>query len=232
MQRIIPNWGGKLDFSRTRRSVPLRLRYKLFVHPIEALHGLSYHYISVICDWYYGVDTVHKGSRPLLEDSQRNHYDPTEPKFLRWIFRNLPIDCQQYSFVDFGSGKGRVLVAAAVHHFIQVIGVEYSMDLHEEALRNIQSARRLRCRKVRSVWMDATEFDIPKTPCILYFYNPFGMQIMERVLSNVQASLKYLPRPLFIVYVNPVLHDLMIRQPEMRLFKSMKWCNLYTWLTL
>jgi hypothetical protein len=52
---------------------------------------------------------------------------------------------------------------------------------------------------------------------------------MEQVLSNVRTSLQSFPRPLFIAYVNPVLQDLLIREPGLRLFKSGDWHNLYEW---
>jgi tRNA G46 methylase TrmB len=75
-----------------------------------------------------------------IETDKRNlnvRYDPTEPKYIRWTFRNLLINPAEYSFVDFGSGKGWVLIAAAERPFLQVIGVEFSKDLHEAAVANI-----------------------------------------------------------------------------------------------
>src|ERR1700677_229311 len=143
----------------------MRLRRKLFVHPIETVRILVYHYRSAVYDWYLGINSSEVGVSYPPADSPYSHYDPTKPKFLRWIFRSLPIDFRKYSFVDIGSGKGRVLVAAARPRFIQVIGVEYSKELHQEALVNIQSARHLKCPKLESLCMDATQFAIPETPC-------------------------------------------------------------------
>jgi hypothetical protein len=77
--------------------------------------------------------------------------------------------------------------------------------------------------------MDAAQFAIPETPCVLFLYNPFQGPIMEQVLSNVRTSLQSFRRPWFIAYVNPVLHDLLIREPSLRLFKSGDWSNLYEW---
>jgi hypothetical protein len=209
----------------------LRLRYRLFVHPVESINQLSHHYRSALHDWYYRIETYEGGVHQPPDDSQCLPYYPTEPKLLRWVFRSLPIDFREYSFIDFGSGKGRVLVSAARYAFIQVIGVEYSSQLHEQALNNIRSARHLKCCKVRSICVDAAQFTIPKTPCVLYFYNPFKATIMERVLSNVRTSLMCFPRPLFIAYMNPVLHDFLICERGLRLWKSVDWCNLYVWST-
>ena len=170
------------------------------------------HWAALLYDRWHGVEAGKRGVRVP--------YDPTQPKYIRWAFRNLPIDPAAYSFVDFGSGKGRVLIAAAERPFLRVVGVEYSRDLHEAAVANIGSAKRIKCRDTTSLCMDAAEFSIPETPCVLYFYNPFRGETMDRVLSNIQASLTRAPRPLFLVYVNPVLHDVFMRKPGMRLIKG------------
>ena len=199
----------------------MKARYRLFIHPIQTIRGLWYQYVATAYDQWHGIET---GKRNL-----RVRYDPTEPKYIRWAFRNLPINPTEYSFVDFGSGKGRVLVAAAERPFAQVIGVEYQKELHEAALKNIRSAKRIKCRNVVSLCVDATEFSIPDSPCVLFFYNPFLGETMDRVLSNIRASLTRTQRPVFVVYVNPILHDVFLRQPGMRLINSRTWCNLYSW---
>jgi SAM-dependent methyltransferase len=199
----------------------VRQRYKLLTRPVETIRGLWYHYTARLYDIWHGINTAKHGVRVP--------YDPTEPKYIRWAFRNLPINPAEYSFVDFGSGKGRVLVAAAQLPFLQVIGVEYSRELHEAAMTNLRSAKRIQCRNITSLCMDAVEFSIPESPCILFFYNPFRRETMDRVLSNIQSSLTRSPRPLLIVYVNPVLHDVFIRQSGMQLVRSRTWCNLYSW---
>jgi SAM-dependent methyltransferase len=206
----------------------MRMRYEIFVHPIKTLRRLRYHYFESAYDWWLGIETKHSAS-DAREVSDADPYDPTEPKYLLWAFRNLPIEAREYSFVDFGSGKGRALIAAAKHPFLQVVGVEHSRDLHQAAMVNIRSAKRMKCTSISSVCMDAKEFSIPQTPCVLYFYNPFKGETMDRVLSNIQESLLRSPRPLFLVYVHPVLHDVLIRQPGLSLLKSGNWCNLYSW---
>jgi SAM-dependent methyltransferase len=180
-----------------------------------------YSFVARLYDSWHGIDT---GKHDV-----RVRYDPTEPKYIRWAFRNLPINPAEYSFVDFGSGKGRVLVAAAQRPFLQVVGVERSKDLHEAAMTNLSTAKRIKCRRTTSLCMDAVEFSIPESPCVLFFYNPFQDETMDRVLSNIQVSLTRSPRPLFVVYVNPVLHEVFIRQPGMRLVKARNWCHLYSW---
>src|SRR5207245_1436056 len=62
-------------------------------------------------------------------------------------------------FLDYGSGKGRVLVQAARLPFRKVIGVERSPDLCRAARQNVEKARkRLRCQDVQIIEMDARAY--------------------------------------------------------------------------
>ena len=63
-------------------------------------------------------------------------YDPSNPEVVRGLISKLQIDYSRFSFIDFGSGKGRVLLVAAGFPFKEVIGVEFSRELHEVALKN------------------------------------------------------------------------------------------------
>lgn len=164
----------------------MRLRYRILVDPVNTIRALWYHYRGAAYDVWHGVETRKLNPESAYGPAKENdgaRYDPTEPKYISWAVRNLPIDPREYAFVDFGSGKGRVLIAAAQRPFLKVVGVEYSKELHEAALRNIRSAKRLRCRNITCLCMDAAEFSIPDAPCVLFFYNPFGNATMDRVLS-------------------------------------------------
>jgi SAM-dependent methyltransferase len=104
-------------------------------------------------------------------------------------------------FVDFGSGKGRVLYQAAKYPFARVIGVEISAALSEAARRNLAHSRqRLACTSVEVVTADATEFEIPDDMTYAYFYYPFVGDTFARVIANIVASLDRNPRRLRIIY--------------------------------
>ena len=92
------------------------------------------------------------------------------------LLANIGEDLGRFSFVDFGSGKGRVLLVASHYPFREVVGVEFSPELHEIAednIRRYQSPAR-RCPHVRSVCADAATFALPAPDCVLYFNNPFA----------------------------------------------------------
>jgi SAM-dependent methyltransferase len=65
------------------------------------------------------------------------HYLPSPVAFVRKLLRGLNIRYESYVFVDLGSGKGRVLLLAAELPFKEIIGVEFSPELHAIARSNI-----------------------------------------------------------------------------------------------
>lgn len=90
------------------------------------------------------------------------------------------------TFVDVGSGKGRVLCLAARKLVRRVIGVEYSAELSDIAMRN---ANQMRGRKspVEIFVMPAEEFDYSSATAF-YFFNPFEAHVLDAVLSKIQAD--------------------------------------------
>jgi hypothetical protein len=78
-------------------------------------------------DLIHGVDTC--GEIPLLGlnfDSQHKtpglEYQSHHPAIIRAGLRSLEIRHQDYTFVDFGCGKGRVLLVASEFPFRRIVG--------------------------------------------------------------------------------------------------------------
>jgi len=129
-------------------------------------------------------------------------YHATDPNDFRRAIQALPINFRQFTFVDFGSGKGRTLLLAGEFGFQEIIGVEFSTELHRIAEANIVRVRHAGSGSIRSVCVDATDFKIPDKPLVCYFCNPFGAAVMSQVISNLQWSLNRHPREIYIVYYN------------------------------
>jgi len=128
-------------------------------------------------------------------------YQPTPVKLIRETIAALPINAAEFTFVDFGSGKGRVLFVASEFPFARIIGVEYAPELHEAACRNLQSYRSeiQKCARIESVCQDMTTFHLPEGPLVLFFYNPSS----ESVMQTMAAKTTVLSQPCWVVYVNP-----------------------------
>ena len=128
-------------------------------------------------------------------------YGPTSPATFEAIMSALPIDVSEFTFIDFGSGKGAVLLYASAFPFRQILGVEFSSTLHQIAESNIAKHPIARTRPVRSIHTDATQFEIPSGPLFAFFNNPFSTLIMETVLGNIHAAMRASPRLAYICTV-------------------------------
>lgn len=144
-----------------------------------------------------------------IPDDRLDHaveYAPTSANRFGWLLSNLPIDISKFVFVDFGSGKGRPLLMASEFPFKRVLGVELARALHDLAVQNIQSfrSRNRQCKEVHSLNQDATQFQFPEDPLVLFFFNPFSAEILQQVVDNLQSSLNDKPREVIILYYNPL----------------------------
>ena len=185
-------------------------------------------------DWQHGVSTcgdANLASLTLVGNSADHgvFYHPAHPKLLFEIFNSLKIDFPSHTFVDLGSGKGRALLVASEYPFAEIIGVEFAAELHEIAARNIQSYRSKtqRCKKVRSVNLDAAEFEMPATPLVLYLFNPFRPAVLIPVLQRLQRSLDSQPREVTLIYTAPFHANLIEQETALRCVEQATYHNTY-----
>jgi hypothetical protein len=71
-------------------------------------------------DWEHSVNTTRSNvsaGTQFLTGLMARPYFPTEPWLFEQIIQALPIDFSQFTFIDLGSGKGRVLLMACEHPF-------------------------------------------------------------------------------------------------------------------
>lgn len=146
-------------------------------------------------------------------------YVPARPANIREALRAAPVrDVSQYTFVDFGSGKGRALFVAAEMPFRRVVGLEFSGRLHEDARRNVRTFR-FRGEdgsRIEPLHRNAMHFDFPHGPLVLYLFNPFGATTMQVVMDRLAASLARDPRHVAVVLLWPRCGEQVATVPGMR----------------
>jgi SAM-dependent methyltransferase len=123
---------------------------------------------------------------------------------VREALDKLNIDPRDFVFVDFGSGKGRVLLIAATLPFKSVVGIEFSVELHETAVRNIARFPRelIRTATVTSRCKDPATYSLPAANLVCYFHNPFGPPILSQIVQRLEAHCAKGYRVL-VVYLDP-----------------------------
>ena len=132
-----------------------------------------------------------------------------------------PLDA--YTFIDLGAGMGRALLLASGYPFRGVAGVELHPTLARIARNNLAIWRgagralvptRVYCR-------DAAEYPLPKSPCVVFLFNPFGAPVLRRVLRAWSRTLVRRAEPLDILYVNNEQEGVLARAPGFeRLFRG------------
>ena len=112
---------------------------------------------------------------------------------------SLKINFSEYTFIDFGSGKGKALLLASAYSFKRIIGIEFSENLHAIAQENI---RQLTKDNIEAYCMDVVKYEIPDESIVCYFFDPFDEYIMTKVINNIRKVYTLYKRNIVIVYCN------------------------------
>jgi len=158
-----------------------------------------------------GVDTVHDRGVGAEYPGDVAHLDGeyyervTKSDFKR-VMRRAQVPVQDFTFIDLGCGKGAALLLAREYGFQELVGVEYNARLADIAQKNLATLRSggEESPFVSVITADACDFSFPDAPSLVFMYNPFGRATMDVVLGNLSRSLTESPRPVVVVYMNPV----------------------------
>jgi hypothetical protein len=164
------------------------------------------------------------------EARQGYEYMPVRPRSARAALADLPMrNHAEFSFVDLGSGKGRMLFLAAEYPFRRIAGVEFARELHAAACQNIRGYRspRQRCREIESVNVDAVDYSFPDHPLVISLYNPFGPGVMRKVLDNLNASAAAHPREIVLILLYPESAPVVEADSYFRAYKKTTSYHIY-----
>jgi SAM-dependent methyltransferase len=166
---------------------------------------------NTLVDKFEGIDTAGYISYSELGiNTQKGQYGPGFWWDLRMALgQKVSVDDV---FIDFGSGKGRmVYLAARYYPFKKVIGVEITERLNTIAKKNIEkNLHKLRCKDVHLVTADVINYIIPDDVTVVYIYDPFGGTVFVNLINRLRISLNRYPREIRILYRHPVMHDCLI----------------------
>jgi hypothetical protein len=162
-------------------------------------------------DSRYGTDTsglVHPEDLGVSEEARTHSsaYKPTLPRVFHRVMSEIRIRHEDFVFIDYGSGKGRILLLASDYPFRRIVGVELSPALHEIARRNvaIYPSYRQRCRDIELKVGDAGEVEPPRDAhLVCYFYWPFDEELLGRVLAKISAAVEGGRRQAWLLFINP-----------------------------
>ena len=168
-------------------------------------------------DRRWGTDTsTGEGTRELgytgdlLIHAKR--YDPSSEGMLHQPLAALALDPARYDFIDYGAGKGRVLMMAMELGFRSVTGIELSDRLCESARRNVArfAAQHPGMKPADIIAANASHHRPTGDFIVAYFYNPFDATIMTEVRTCLERAVDEGARNVVVIYANPE-HDAVFR---------------------
>ncbi len=133
---------------------------------------------------------------------QSNLYLGSPERVTRHIIRSLDIEPTDYTFIDYGSGKGRALFVAAEFPFRKVIGVEISAQLHRVAVGNVARYAGPPLKTDIGLWCgNALDYELPPGNLVLHMYHPFGPDVLGQMLAHIRQSAGSAPRRILVPYL-------------------------------
>ena len=161
-----------------------KLKYFKFIRPIrEYRRAFEYFFNYVFFEMPRGLNFSMRDLSEITDDSQHG-YAMTSDKALS----NLAslVDFEGKSFLDIGSGKGRVPFTAVKLGAKIAHGVEFSEKFHSIALKNYEILQVSDACKSHCV--DATQFDSYHQYDIFFLFNPFEDDLYERVIDRLMKQ--------------------------------------------
>lgn len=185
--------------------------------PLRAVKVMWHAALDASWDFFHGTETLTRIAPQNLETdsenkSQATYYGATRARPLVQLFHQLGLS-REGGFVDFGSGKGRVILIAADYGFKKVVGIDFSEPLCQQARTNLEAYRRRRklTSEVIIVHSDVVRYAIKADETTFFLYDPFSAEVLAKVLENLRASLIAHPRRIQVIYNSPRYHEVMER---------------------
>ena len=161
-------------------------------------------------DFKYKTDTRNKISLQDLtvtgENKERgSFYQPTMALSFNRLLETITLPPESV-LVDFGCGKGRVLLLAVLRGVKKAVGIEFSPELCRIAENNVKIVEEARGTRldITVIEGDVTGYEIEDDQNVFFLFNPFDDVVLGAVVKNIQKSLRRTPREIVIIYYNPV----------------------------
>ena len=133
-------------------------------------------------------------------DQYRYPYEPTPYSVLERL-ANSGMISKKDVLLDYGCGKGRVDFFLAYQTKAKTIGIEYDERIYQRAIENQRTATSR--AKADFVLSRAEEYMVPAEVNRFYFFNPFSVEILHKVIARIIESYYEKPREAFLFFYYP-----------------------------
>lgn len=133
-------------------------------------------------------------------DEYRYPYEPTPYSVLERL-ADSGLVSKEDTVLDYGCGKGRVSFFLSNRTKAATIGIEYDEKIYDGALKNKKTA--VHGANADFVLTRAEEYEVPVSVNRCYFFNPFSVEILHKVMARIIESYYDDPREIFLFFYYP-----------------------------
>ena len=133
-------------------------------------------------------------------DQFRYPYEPTPYPVLERLAGGGYIT-KKNMVLDYGCGKGRACFFLSSQIRCRSIGIEFDDRIFHAACINKEKA--VSGERTEFDHVKAEEYDLPEMVDRLFFFNPFSVEILQKVMGRIRESWYEKPRELLLFFYYP-----------------------------
>ena len=133
-------------------------------------------------------------------DTYRYPYEPTPYGVLERL-ANSGLIRKKDVVLDYGCGKGRVDFFLSYQTKAKTIGVEYDERIYQGAIENQKTA--VSGARTEFVLARAEAYEVPAEVNRCYFFNPFSVELLRKVMARILESYYDSPREILLFFYYP-----------------------------
>lgn len=133
-------------------------------------------------------------------DQYRYPYEPTPYSVLERL-ANRGYIAKENTLLDYGTGKGRVCFYLSYQTRCKSIGIEYDERIYLGAVGNQKTA--VSKKRITFVRESAEKYQVPIDVDRCYLFNPFSVEILQKVLVRILDSYYENPREIKLFFYYP-----------------------------
>ena len=133
-------------------------------------------------------------------DQYRYPYEPTPYSVLERL-ANRGYITKENTLLDYGTGKGRVCFYLSYQTRCKSIGIEYDERIYVGAVENQMTA--VSGKRITFIKESAEKYQVPTDVDRCYLFNPFSVEILQKVLGRILDSYYDNPREIKLFFYYP-----------------------------
>ena len=133
-------------------------------------------------------------------DQYHYPYEPTPYSVLERL-GNSGLIRKKDVLLDYGCGKGRVDFFLSYQVKCKSIGIEYDERIYQAALNNGNTA--VSRARTEFVPARAESYEVPSEVNRCYFFNPFSVELLRKVIARILESYYENPREILLFFYYP-----------------------------